>query len=356
MDKGNHSVTDRRRMRVVYLEFALLIFGIAAWPALGQELKQASSTLSAKISESGRKRVAVVDFTDLQNNVSELGRYLAEELSGALAEEARGFRVVDRAHLKAILQEHKLASTGLIDPQTARQLGRFAGVDTLVTGTITSAFGDTVRVSIKALDSETAEIIAQSRVDVPKTKAIDELLQHSIGIATTEPTNSDTSIPQPAQATTKPSTMKVEEDRFLFEFKCSRSGQSVVCSGTVTNKAPQTRSLCPRDAYFIDNLGNRYEATEARSHPKQHDEAIVREAFYQAPSAGPSMPCLFGLELNLPIKTSFSAKGVDTVARALTYVATFDWIDGSRRPIPAFRVGVPQGDFKITVRNIPINQ
>ncbi len=35
-------------------------------------------------------------------------------------------KVIDRTHLKAILHEHKLASTGLIDPQTARQLGRIA--------------------------------------------------------------------------------------------------------------------------------------------------------------------------------------------------------------------------------------
>jgi len=55
---------------------------------------------------------------DLQGNVTELGRFLAEELSGALVNDSRGFRVIDRAHLKAILQEHKLAATGLIDPQT----------------------------------------------------------------------------------------------------------------------------------------------------------------------------------------------------------------------------------------------
>jgi hypothetical protein len=101
--------------------------------AFGQDLKQASTILSAKISESQRKTVAVVDFTDLCGNVSRFGRYLAEELSGTLVGDAKGFRVMDRTHLQAILQEHKLATTGLIDPQTARKLGQFAGVDTLVT-------------------------------------------------------------------------------------------------------------------------------------------------------------------------------------------------------------------------------
>src|SRR5437899_296918 len=52
----------------------------------------------------GKKTVAVVDFTDLQGNVTELGRYLAEEFSTALVEEPRSFDVIDRIHLKVILQ------------------------------------------------------------------------------------------------------------------------------------------------------------------------------------------------------------------------------------------------------------
>lgn len=140
----------------------------ASEAAFGQELKQASSTLAAKIDGLQGKRVAVVDITDLCGNVSRFGRYVAEELSGALVGDAKGFRVMDRTHLQTILQEHKLASTGLIDPQTAKRLGQFAGVDTLVTGTVTSDFGDAVRVMLKALDVSTAEIIAQSTADYPR--------------------------------------------------------------------------------------------------------------------------------------------------------------------------------------------
>jgi len=204
-----------------------------AWPACGQELKRASSTIAAKISESGRKRVAVVDFTDLCGNVSRLGRYLAEELSGALVEEARGFRVMDRAHLKAILQEHKLATTGLIDPQTARQLGQFAGVDTLVTGTITSAFGDTVRVMVKALDVSTAEIIAQSTADIPKTDAVKNLLGPNSesgceGIGGEGAGQTARSNPVGAQAQTgaKRPTFETESYRVIVE-SVRRSGNSV---------------------------------------------------------------------------------------------------------------------------------
>jgi TolB-like protein len=244
----------RRRRQILRVICCSLLLMSVAWPALGQELKQASTALAAKIAESGRKRVAVVDFTDLQGNVTELGRYLAEELSGALVNDARGFRVIDRAHLKAILQEHKLAATGLIDPETARQLGKIAGVDTLVTGTITSAFGDTVRVMVKALDVSTAEIIGQSTVDIPKTEAIQRLLGQGIQGASTGGTGPNALEPP------KPSgAVSVEANDLLFVIKtCKRSGETLTCEGSVTNKGRQRRDFGFGQPKFVDNVGNDY--------------------------------------------------------------------------------------------------
>jgi curli biogenesis system outer membrane secretion channel CsgG len=66
-----------------------------------------------------------------------VGTFLAEEFSVALATGSGGFEVIDRTNLKTLLQEHKLAATGIIDPQTARKVGEIAGVQALVAGTVT---------------------------------------------------------------------------------------------------------------------------------------------------------------------------------------------------------------------------
>ncbi len=147
--------------------------------AYEQEINSLSSAITEKASASGKKTIAVVDFTDLQGDVTELGRFLAEELSVSLSGASKGFDVVDRTHLKSLLAEHKLSSTGLIDPKTARELGKIVGVDALVTGTITP-FGDSIRLSIKVLDIETAKVIIASTANVAKTKAIEELLTRGI--------------------------------------------------------------------------------------------------------------------------------------------------------------------------------
>jgi len=133
-----------------------------------KEIKNISQELAKKIEEAGKKSIAVVDFNDLQGNITELGRFLAEEFSTALVTTGKGFEVVDRTHLKSILAEHKLSFTGLIDPQTARKLGRIAGVEAIVIGTITP-FGDSVRISVKVLVTDTAKVVTASTGNIAKT-------------------------------------------------------------------------------------------------------------------------------------------------------------------------------------------
>ena len=147
--------------------------------AYEQEINSLSTAMAEKIAAAGKKTIAVVDFTDLQGSVTELGRFLAEEFSVALAGMGKGFEVVDRTHLKSILVEHKLSSTGIIDPQTARKLGQIVGVDALITGTITP-FGDSIRISVKVLDTTTAKVVSASTANIAKTKAIEELLASGI--------------------------------------------------------------------------------------------------------------------------------------------------------------------------------
>jgi TolB-like protein len=158
--------------------------------AYEEEIKDISSTMAQDIANAGKKTIAVADFTDLQGNVTELGRFLAEEFSVALAGAGTRFEVVDRIHLKSIIREHKLSATGMIDPKTARKLGKIAGVQALITGTVTP-FGDNVRVTVKILDTETAKIIGASTANIAKTKAIEELLAR--GIETRSPYQQPTS-------------------------------------------------------------------------------------------------------------------------------------------------------------------
>jgi len=241
------------------IRVALAICVAAVVPAQDKEIKVLASTLAETLIKAPKKTVAVVDFTDLQGNVTELGRFLAEELSVALASTGKGIEVIDRTHLKALLQENKLASTGVIDPATARKLGEIAGVQILITGAITP-LGDSVRSSVKALDASTARIIAASTTDVAKTKAIEELLSRGI-------TMPSASIPQATGAWSPPPNpvSSIQAHGFLFEpLRCKVSGGNTGCLVRITNTTNQSVDVyvfaTERESTLIDDRGNQYTA------------------------------------------------------------------------------------------------
>jgi TolB-like protein len=243
--------------------FCLFVAASCAVMCVAQEFRPTATDISQHISAFGRKSVAVTDFTDLDGNPTRLGRYLAEEFSDALFGEAKSFAVVDRTHLKAILQEHKLATSGLIDPSTARMLGQIAGVDTLVTGTITP-FEEHVHVSLKVLDTETARILAADTIEVPRTKTISDLIRPEAEI---RPSNA--SLPSSAGHDMQQQTASVAlpapilSNQFLFTSRgCQNKAGKIICTFTVTNKGGSDRTLMldgnDSRSFMVDEQGNQY--------------------------------------------------------------------------------------------------
>jgi len=312
----------RRFIIVCVLSIIFFFSGIQYSIAYENEIENLSSEMTVNIANAGKKTVAVVDFTDLQGNVTELGRFLAEEFSVALAGSGKGFEVVDRTHLKSIITEHKLSTTGLIDPQTVRKLGKIAGVEALITGTITP-FGDSIRLSVKVLDTETAKMISASSGNIARTKAIEELLARGIDVSTA------TRERPIAMRSAPPSAGKtVEAEGFIFRpVGCKRTGEKVVCTISFQNNEGEEKKLKVHgtrnpNSRLIDNLGNQYPATFIMIGGKKHDYSIWQRFSPQ-----------------LPVNVQFISEGVRSNATHITAV-----------------IGIAQFKNLVVVRNIPITK
>jgi TolB-like protein len=300
-------------------------------PVAAQDFSRIAPTIAARLASTGRKTVAVVDFTDLQMNVTELGRFLAEEFQGALVNQAQGFRVVDRTHLKALLQENKLAASGIIDPQTARQLGRIAGVDALVTGGITP-LGDSVRLSIKLLDVSSAEVIAMSSIDVPKTAAIavlsDQAITSSGSAATGVASSRAASSSSPSQLSTSMGDVQLDL------LSCQRAAMTVKCEFRVTNNGPD------RDVEFG---GRRENGTRA------YDDAGVMHQL-----------TTIDLARRHDDYNETLARGRLISKVPTSLVVTFNQVDASARIFSALYIGGEMGTSSFyngreaIIRNVPI--
>jgi hypothetical protein len=144
---------------------------------LNQEMAALAASLSKAIAAQGFKNVAAIDFTDLQGQPTELGRYLSERLAVEMVS-AGGASVLDRANIKSILAEHKLTEEGLVNPANAKKLGEFAGVDVILIGNVTTLEG--VELMVKGISTESARIVAAGRIAFPKTPDIQQLLNRGI--------------------------------------------------------------------------------------------------------------------------------------------------------------------------------
>jgi len=283
----------RKFFSILFLTMFFLVLSLHPLVAYEKEIKDLSLAMTENIVNAGIKTIAVVDFTDLQGNVTELGRFIAEEFSVALASAGKGFELVDRTHLKSIAQEHKLSITGVIDPKTARELGKIVGVEALLTGVITP-FKDSVRLSIKILETNTAKIIVASAGNIARTKAIEELMTKGIEVSSLE---------SPSISPTRTETIQtVERERFLFELKeCKLSGKTLTCSFTVTNKSEkdpvgitiyssrygdlfEPPGTTHTASWLYDDLGNEYGAKSVTLGQETRDTCVTRTLAPQIPT------------------------------------------------------------------------
>ncbi|MBK7812539.1 MAG: hypothetical protein IPI50_15160 [Saprospiraceae bacterium] len=173
---NNGSIFSINAMMFAYFIF---IFNAQSQSNFNTEMKDMSLKLINRMKEKENKKVAVWDFTDLDGNVISIGKYISEQVSDDFSNSNETFQIIDRNHLKTILKEHQLKSEGYIDPSTAKELGKFAGVDYVVTGKIT-VLSNHINLTIKVLSTETAMINASISGNIQMDENIKELLGISL--------------------------------------------------------------------------------------------------------------------------------------------------------------------------------
>ena len=141
------------------------------------EIERATQDLCEQIVASYKAgtqtRIAVVEFADLRGGVTDFGRLLAEELITRLF--SQKYNVVERFLLNKAIEEHKLQLQGLVDPDSAKQLGKILGVDAIVTGTVAD-LGTSLRVNARLIATETGAVFSAAAVTIQKTAEVQQLI------------------------------------------------------------------------------------------------------------------------------------------------------------------------------------
>ena len=197
-------------------------------------------------------------FRELDGRATLLGDYIAEDLVTHLFN-LGSFDIVERTMLDRILGEIKLGQSGLIDPETAREVGKIAGVDAVVAGTLTD-LQSYVAVNCRLIDAQTGRVFAAAQVRIAVDDDVRKIRQAPAPSSQTEGPTDGESDAEKNKKSEAARSLEQEEQGFRFSLRgCSRSGSVVRCELLVTNEW-QDRSLVVESSRLFDDLGNEWDS------------------------------------------------------------------------------------------------
>lgn len=203
---------------IVIAVFSCLIgipFAIFAASNIEDGIKELSQQISRNMTESGRKKIAVVEFSDLNGNIRALGQFISEELITELFLISPGqFEVVERSQLMKVLDEQELTMSGLLDATAINSVGKILGIDAIVTGSITD-LGEKVKINARMIGVDTAKIFAVARASIPNMGMVAKMW----GKVITQEQISKTIIP-PADKSSSSSVFTNKNSRIYHNHNC----------------------------------------------------------------------------------------------------------------------------------------
>ncbi|MBD3344239.1 MAG: hypothetical protein GF401_04165 [Chitinivibrionales bacterium] len=225
-----------------------------------------------------KKVVALRDFAHLEGKITQLGRFIAEELTTRLYRTGR-FEIIERQLLHRTMHEHKLNMMSMVDQQSAVKLGRLIGAQVIASGSLTD-LGSSIKVNARLVDTENGKVFSVASVTIPKTTTVASLMSKPLkdgafnfgrnASQERDNTNGKKGAAQEMSPTASsvPSAIdKLTKDGFTLSVRqCARTiDGTVTCTLTIENTNEKDREFAVQYGYpstrMFDNLGNEYRIT-----------------------------------------------------------------------------------------------
>jgi TolB-like protein len=149
--------------RTILLSCYLVLFTIA--------LASVPSVLAAE----QKMRVAVFEF-DVKGDlgIKDAGSIIAESLITSLTQ-SNAFALKERLLLKKILEEQSLSSTGIINRETAVEIGKLYGVEGIIAGSITK-WGNLIQVNARLIGTKDGSVLRGAMIEANNINEIPLLI------------------------------------------------------------------------------------------------------------------------------------------------------------------------------------
>jgi TolB-like protein len=129
------------------------------------------------INNKEKQSISIVNFQNFEGENEPLGEFFAEEISTYIINEYAKFNIVDRSKLNTLIKEQGLKENGLLDKKTVGKIGKFIGIDAMITGKYEILDSVRVKVWIKVIDIENAQILGTEESIFTRGSLIDKFIK-----------------------------------------------------------------------------------------------------------------------------------------------------------------------------------
>ncbi len=133
-----------------------------------------------------KQNIAIFDFYNLDGDVTNLGKIIAEELITKLFR-THQFKVMERLRLHKLLSDNGINFITVIEPKLAIKIGSLLDVDVIITGSIAN-FNESVKVNVRLFSTKDGSFLDVASSEIIKDKTI-RLLLNEISLSDFSPVN-----------------------------------------------------------------------------------------------------------------------------------------------------------------------
>ena len=254
-----HHLFPQARRVAAFAAFPLMFWAnlAGAQKILPEGIKDLATQIATNVAKEQKQKIAVLPFRELDGRSTILSSYISEQLVTDLFT-IGGLEIVERAMLDKLLGELKLSETGLVDPETAKKVGKVAGVDAIVTGSITD-FQSYVALNCRLIDTQTGRIFGAAQTRIVKDDDLRKIMGTQPAPAPTEAAKPEPDRPATVEAKV---AQRQQVQGVLFELKsCRLSGTTVECELLMTSKTEEQEiSFSAAGSRLVDEEGIEYRA------------------------------------------------------------------------------------------------
>lgn len=127
---------------------------------LAEELSEAALSLK-------EPKIAILPFSYVDKRKSNGSAIISERLTTRMVK-LKKCKIIERQLLENVISELHLETTGIVDAETTKKLGKVLGVEAIITGTFMDIEDNMIEVNARVIKTETAEVITTSSVEVKK--------------------------------------------------------------------------------------------------------------------------------------------------------------------------------------------